>query len=232
MHTIYPLVYVDDITLTGSSTSLIQQLTDRLNTAFSLKQLGHLDYFLDLEIKYLSNNSILMTQSKYIRDVLHKTNMAEAHSISSPMVSDCKLSRHGVDAFHDPNLYRSVVGALQYATFTRPKINFAVNKVCQFMVVSLDSHWTVVKRILRYLKGTLSHGLLLQPTSISKPLIIRAFCDADWTSDVDDRHSTSGTAIFLGPNLISWWSRKQKITVRSSTEAEYGSIAQTSTKLT
>ena len=120
---------MDDIILTGSSTSLIQQLTDKLNTVFSLKQLGHLDYFLGLEIKYLSNKSILMTQSKYIQDLLHIANMPEAYSISSPMVSNCKLSKHGADAFHDPTLYRSVVGALQYATLTRPEISFAVNKV-------------------------------------------------------------------------------------------------------
>ena len=100
------------------------------------------------------------------------------------------------------------------------------------MVAPLDSHWIVVKRILRYLNGTLFHGLLLQPTSVTKPLVIQAFCDADWASDVDDRRSTSGTAIFHGPNLISWWSRKQKVTVRFSTEAEYRSIAQTSTELT
>ena len=87
--------------------------------------------------------------------------MAEAYSISSPMVSNCKLSRHDADLFHDPTLYRSVVGALQYATLTRPEICFAVNKVCQFMASPLDSHWTVVKRILRYLKGTLSHGVPL-----------------------------------------------------------------------
>ena len=92
MDVVYLLVYVDDIILTGSSATLIQQLTNKLNTAFSLIQLGHLDYFLGLKIKYLSNNSILMTQSKYIRDLLHKTHMAEAHSISSPMVSNCKLS--------------------------------------------------------------------------------------------------------------------------------------------
>jgi len=89
-----------------------------------------------------------------------------------------------------------------------------------------------VKRILRYLKGTLSHGLLLHPTSIAKPLNIRAFCDADWEFDVDDRHSTSGAAIFLGPNLISWLSRKQKVTAKSSTEAEYHNIAQTYSELT
>ena len=98
MHVVYLFVNVDDIILIGSSISLIQHITYKLNTAFSLKQLGHLDYFLGLEIKYLPNNSILMTQTKYIRDLLHKTNMAEAHSISSSMVSNCKLSRHGADA--------------------------------------------------------------------------------------------------------------------------------------
>ena len=70
-----------------------------------------------------------MTKSKYVPDLLHKTQMAEAHFISSPMVSNCKLSRHGADLFHDPAIYKSVVGALQYATLTRPEISFAVNKV-------------------------------------------------------------------------------------------------------
>jgi len=102
---------------------------------------------LGLEIKYLPNNSILMTQSKNIRDLLHKTQMTEAHSISSPVVSNCKLSKHGADLFHDPTLYRSVVGALQYATLTRPEISFSANKVCQFMACPLDSHWVVVKKI-------------------------------------------------------------------------------------
>ena len=140
MDVVYLLVYVDDIILTANSATLIQQLTNKLNTAFSLKQLGHLDYLLGLEIKYLSNIAILMTQSKYIQDFLHKTHMVEAHSISSPMVSNYKLSKHGVHVFHDPSLYRSVVGALQYVILTRPEINFDVNKVYQFMIAPLDSH--------------------------------------------------------------------------------------------
>ena len=75
---------------------------------------------------------------------------------------------------------------------------------------------SIVMTQSKYLKGTLSHGILLQLASLTKPLALRAFCDADWVSEVNDRRSTSGGAIFLGPNLISWWSHKQKVTTRSS----------------
>ncbi|XP_020236431.1 uncharacterized protein LOC109815998 [Cajanus cajan] len=158
--------------------------------------------------------------------------MENSKPISSPMVSGCKLSKSGSDKFLYVSLYRSVVGALQYATITRPEISFSVNKVCQFMSNPLEQHWSAVKRILRYLKGTISLGLHLQPAppnsqpaSPNSPLSIHAYCDADWASDPDDRRSTSGAAIFIGPNLISWWSKKQTVVARSSTEAEYRSLA-------
>jgi len=100
------------------------------------------------------------------------------------------------DLLSDPTLYRSVVGALQYAMLTRPEISFAVNKVCQFMAKPFDSHWVVVKCILQYLKGTLSHGLHFQHAYLDHSLSLKAFCDGDWTSDADDRRSTPGAAIF------------------------------------
>ena len=75
--------------------------------------------------------------------------MAEAQPISSPMASSCKLTKTGSDLFSDPTLYKSVVGALQYLTITRPEISYTVNKVCKLMVNPLDSHWIAVKRILR-----------------------------------------------------------------------------------
>ena len=160
--------------------------------------------------------------------LLHKTKMAEAQPISSPMTSTCKLSKRCNDLFQDPTLYRSVVGALQYATLTRPKISFAVNKVCQFMAKPLDSHW-VVKRILRYLKGTLFHGLHMRPAAAGKSLTLTAMCDADWASDIDDRR--------VQIRLCHLFRAKSdllvvKETARSSTEAEYRSLAQTSAELT
>ncbi|XP_058749638.1 uncharacterized mitochondrial protein AtMg00810-like [Vicia villosa] len=129
--------------------------------------------------------------------------MEEANGVHSPMLSHNKPRKFGTDVMQDPTLYRSVVGALQYVTLTRPEIAFYVNKVCQFMEISLDSHWCLVKRILRYLSGTSTHGLLLSPTYPSQALSLRAYSDSDCANDPDDRRSTSGTCIFIGPNLIS-----------------------------
>ena len=100
------------------------------------------------------------------------------------------------------------------------------------MATPLDSHWVAVKRILRYLKGSVSHGLHIQAAPSSKPFLIKALCDSDWASDLDDRRSTSGAAIYFGPNLVSWWSKKQTVVARSSTKAEYRSLASAATEIT
>lgn len=139
-----------------------------------------------------------LTQSKYIKDLLKKTNMAEAQSISFPMASSCKFTKIDSDIFSDPTLYMSVVGALQCLTITRPEISYYVNKVCQFMATPLESHWVAVMRILRYLKGTILHGLHLRPATLGQSYPIRAICDTDWASDVDDRRSTSSATIYFG----------------------------------
>ena len=118
--------------------------------------------------------------------------------------------------------YRSVVGALQYLTLTRPDISFSVNKVCQFLHSPTSLHWTAVKRILRYVQGTASTGLKICK---SPSTTVSAFSDADWAGCPDDRCSTGGFAVFFGSNLISWNAKKQATVSRSSTEAEYKSLA-------
>ncbi|KAJ0532239.1 putative RNA-directed DNA polymerase [Helianthus annuus] len=125
--------------------------------------------------------------------------------------------------------YRQMVGALQYVTLSRPDLAFAVNKVCQFMYSPTVNHWSAVKRILRYLQGTIDLGLLLRHDSASS---LHAFSDADWAIYPDDRRSTGVYAIYLGKNLISWAARKQKTVSRSSTESEYKAIADTVAELT
>lgn len=228
---IYVLIYVDDIIITGTSLSLIQSLIEKLHAEFALKQLGELDYFLGIQVKRLPSGSLLLTQTKYISDLIEKAGMTNCKPIATPMASSCRLSKNSGDPMTDPHLYRSIVGALQYATITRPEIGFSVNKVSQFMQQPTTDHWQSVKRILRYLQGTKQHGLFLQPCASSQPFVLRAFCDADWATDSDDRRSTSGSCVYLGPNLISWWSKKQQLVARSSAEAEYRSLALTAAEL-
>lgn len=122
----------------------------------------------------------------------------------------------------DATRYRSIVGALQYLTLTRPDIAFPVNKVCQFLHASTTEHWSVVKRILRYLKSCSKLGLKL---SKSVSMMVSAYSDADWAGCVDDRRSTGGFAVFLGNNLVSWNAKKQDTISRSSTKSEYKALA-------
>lgn len=190
-----------------------------LHTTFALKDLGRLSYFLGVEVSYPESGGIFLSQSKYIGDILTKTKMHTANAISTPMLSGAIPSAFQGEIFSDLHLYRNMVGALQYVTITRPEIAYSVNKLCQFMHAPKLIHWQAVKRLLRYLKGTITDGLLLTKP---KELQLQSYADADWASDTDDRKSTSGLCVYLGSNLITWCSKKQNIISRSSTEAETG----------
>jgi len=224
---LFALVYVDDILLTGSDIAALDHLINSLSTEFPVKDLGDLSFFLGVEVQRVADG-LLLSQQRYISDLLHQTNMHLAKPISSPMSSSSQLSKFDGITLSDATVYRSTVGSLQYLALTRPDIAFSVNKVAQFMQNPRDVHWTAVKRILRYLKHTISHGLLIRRHSSSQ---LFAYSDADWAGCPDDRKSTSGYCVFLGRNLISWSSKKQPTVSRSSTEAEYKALANASAEL-
>ena len=111
---------------------------------------------------------------------------------------------------------------MQYLTLTRPDIAHAVQQVCLYMHDPRESHFSLIKRILRYIKGTMAYGLALS-RSRSHELVV--YSDADWAGCPDTRRSTSGYCVFLGDNLISWSSKRQHTVSRSSAEAEYRGVA-------
>ena len=154
--------------------------------------------------------------------------MHEAKPQPTPMISSQHLSKNRGESINNIKQYRSVVGALQYATITRPDISFSVNKVSQFLQDPRDEHWKAVKRILRYLKGTIQYGLTIKG---GKDLNITGFTDSDWAADPDDRRSVTGYCIYIGDNLISWTSKKQTTISKSSAEAEYRSIASATSEI-
>jgi len=154
--------------------------------------------------------------------------MDKANSLPTPIVSNIQLSKDKGEPIENERQYRSIVGALQYVTITRPDITYSINKVSQYMHKPLSDHWMAVKRILRYLKGTINLCLSMKR---SKILSLTGYADSDWGNDRDDRKSTSGYCIFIGRCPISWCAKKQSTVSRSSTEAEYRSIASASAEL-
>jgi hypothetical protein len=228
--TVFLLVYVDDIIIVSSSPDATTTLLHALQADFALKDLGPLHYFLGLEVTQAADG-LYLSQQKYTTDLLQRAGMTTCKPAPTPLSSSSKFSAHdGVPLSpEDATKYRSVIGALQYLTLTRPNISFSVNKVCQYLHAPISVHWTAVKRVLRFLKHTISSAFLIWRSSST---MISAFSDADWAGCTDDRKSTGGFAVFLGPNLISLCAKKQKTVSRSSTEAEYKTMVDATAEIT
>jgi hypothetical protein len=173
----YLLIYVDDIIIASSTDAAVETLLNDLRLEFTLNDLGPLNYFLGIEVK-LSSDVIVLTQEEYIGDILRRVGMQDCKVMRTSLLADEKLSLSDGDSLtsDDATNYRSMVGALQYPTLTRPDISFSVNKICQFLHALTTAHWSVVKRILRYLHGTCGLGILIRRSS---SLLLSAFSDVD-----------------------------------------------------
>ncbi|XP_028057635.1 uncharacterized protein LOC114261559 [Camellia sinensis] len=229
------LVYVDDILVTGSNSSHIDSLIAHMHIVFAMKELGNISYFLGVSNK-ACGDSYFLSQHKYASDILLKAGMANYKPCSFPisvkpslsLSLSLSLSPDSHLPFGQPELYRSIVGALQYLTITRPDLSLSINQACQHMHTPTVGHFASVKRLLRFVQGTLTHGLTFSPSSFD----LQAFSDSNWAGDVLDRRSTSSYRVYLGLNLSSWSTKKQPTVSRFSIEAEYRSLAHTTAELT
>jgi histone deacetylase 1/2 len=220
-HKCYLLVYVDDLVITGNNLIFINTVIWHLSNQFHLKDLGDLHFFLGVEV-IQTHVGLFLTQHKYIRDLLSHTNMVGAKDVSTPLSTSQSLQLQDGTTPTDYSKFHSIIWSLQYLSFTRPDIYFAVNKLSQFMHKPSQNHWTTTKRLLRYLKKTIFHGIQISKTSA---LALNTFLNANWAGNLDDRSSTSTYICFLGDTPISWKSNKQRAIARSSTEVEYRALA-------
>lgn len=224
----YMLIYVDDILLTGSSTLVCHDILQSLQTQFAVKNFGPIHYFLGIEFHKISSGFFLH-QSRYVSELLSKAGMDSANPCQTHCTVGQYLTAYGTPITSDQaSQYRSLVGSLQYLSWTRPDISFSINQVCQYLHNPMKHHLQALKCILCFLKRTSSYGIHIKKSSS----LLTAYSDADWVGSNDDRRSTSGYSIFLGSNLFSWSAKKQPTVARSSTEAEYRALAVASAEIT
>ncbi|XP_060182830.1 uncharacterized mitochondrial protein AtMg00810-like [Lycium barbarum] len=166
---------------------------------------------------YPDYDDMFLSPRKYAEEIIDRAGMSSCKATSTLVDTKPKVSGTSGDPYDDPTHYRSLAGALQYLTFTRPDISYAVQQVCFYMHAPRQVHMHALKRIIRYIQGTLDYGLHLYPSSVADLL---SYTDADWRGCPDIRRSMSGYCVFLGDNLISWSSKRQPTLSHSSAEAE------------
>ncbi|GJR76033.1 ribonuclease H-like domain-containing protein [Tanacetum coccineum] len=196
------------------------QIVESLHKEFDMTDLGALNYFLGISVVH-HPTGLFLSQKKYARQLLERAHMVNCNPSRTPIDTDSKLGPDGVPV-QDPTLYRSLAGGLQYLTFTRPDLSYAVQQVCLYMHDPREPHFAALKRILRYVQGTLELGLQLYASATTS---LVGYTDADWAGCPSTRRSTSGYCVFLGDNLLSWSAKRQHTISRSSAEAEYRGVA-------
>ncbi|CAN0843508.1 Retrovirus-related Pol polyprotein from transposon RE1 [Linum grandiflorum] len=216
------IVYVDDIIITGSDEHEIQSLKRRLAAEFERKDLGNLRYFLDIEVA-ITHQGLMLSQRKYVLDLLQETGMTGCKPASTPMEPNLKFSHNFEVAPVERGSYQRLVGKLIYLAHTRPDISYPVGIVSQHMHHPNEEHLEAVMRILRYLKSTPGMGLHFQKHQNKG---ISVYSDASWTTELTDRRFTSAYCSYVWGNLVTRRSKKQAVVARSSAEAEYRAIAE------
>ncbi|GJR37388.1 retrovirus-related pol polyprotein from transposon TNT 1-94 [Tanacetum coccineum] len=210
-------IYVDDIIFASTNTAMCNEFANQMTTKFKMSMMGQMSFFLGLQISQ-SPRGIFINQSKYASKIVKKYGMLTSDSVDTPMVEKSKLDEDLQGKPIDATLYRGMIGSLMYLTSSRPDLIYAVCLCARYQAKPTKKHLNAVKRIFRYLKGTINMGLWY---SKDTGMSLTAYADADHAGCQDTRRSTSGSAQFLGDKLVSWSSKKQKCTAISSTEAEY-----------
>ncbi|GJZ57474.1 retrovirus-related pol polyprotein from transposon TNT 1-94 [Tanacetum coccineum] len=214
-------VYVDDIIFGSTHPRYTQLFSDLMKSRFEMSMMGEMTFFLGLQVNQ-SPRGIFINQSNYVLEILKKYGMEACDPVGTPMEIKDKLDLDQNGSPVDATKYRSMIGALMYLTSSRPDIVHATCLCARYQAKPTEKHLKEVKRIFRYLRGTVNMGLWYTKDS---GIELTGFSDADYAGCKDTFKSTSGGAQFLGEKLVSWSSKKQDCTALSTAEAEYVSLS-------
>lgn len=217
-------VYVDDILIFTKDQSEREKLKKYLKRNFDMKDLEEVRNFLGTEIKHnKEKGEIIISQRAHTEKILEKYKMKECNCTATPTDPNVDLTAcDEKDKVVDNELrekYQEAVGSLLLlAQVSRPEIAYAVSVVSRYCRDPRSIHWTAVKRIMRYLRGTLNYCLRYTKGENQS---ITGYSDADWANDKDDRQSITGNVFLSNGAAITWKSKKQGTTALSTVEAEY-----------
>jgi len=224
-------IYVDDLLIFSNCVKLKNLVKDQLKKRFEMKDLGIANYCLGIKIERdRAKGSISLNQTQYVENMLRKYNMHEAHPVGTPLDPNkvlSKLQSPNADTLQEQKIskvpYQAAVGSLLYAAqATRPDIAYAVNLLCKFCNNAGKCHWTGVKRIMRYLRGTTGASLTYSREHNRE---IIGYCDSNYGGNIGDRRSTTGYVFIIGGGAVSWCSKRQPTVATSTTEAEYMALS-------
>ncbi|KAF7346239.1 Integrase catalytic domain-containing protein [Mycena sanguinolenta] len=222
-------VFIDDMTIAAKSVEEVRAFIDELSKHFKLRDLGPTKWLLGVEIERdRESRKLSMSQRQYILDVLERASMTDCNPVTTPMdpkvqltANDCPKSAEDIAKMKNIP-YLHILGAIAYlAVATRPDIAYAVGVLSRFSKNPGWTHWIALKRVLRYLKGTIDQKLTFSGTMGEQGEFFTTYSDADHGGNPDNGRSTSGFVIMMGGGAISWSSRLQSFVTLSTTEAEY-----------
>lgn len=215
-------VFVDDSLIIAENDDAACDVKKRLSSMFPAKDLGQTRKILGINVSY-KNGAIIIDQKHYVEEVLQKYGMMDCRPCSTPMEVGTMQNDDTNDKPVDKTKYKELIGSLQYlAHGTRPDIAYPVSRLSRCAEKPTMKHWKELKRVLRYLRGTTNHGILMKKSE--QPVV--CYVDADWGSDIVDRKSYTGYCLQIGDTPIIWKCIKQTCVASSTMEAEYIALAE------
>jgi hypothetical protein len=221
-------VYVDDLTLFSNCITRLAGIKQELSQLFEMKDLGEAQFLLGVQIvRDRAARTLTISQGEYVKNVVDRLGLNFCNPTASPLDNGTRLSKRDCPPPDKQNetvtrQYQAAVGAITYAMIaTRPDIAYAVTALSQFNSNPGPAHWKALKRLGRYLRGTINYSITYRAVPGKSLPSVLGYCDSDWGADVDDRRSISGWAFLLCGAAISWQAKKQPTVALSSVEAEY-----------